>query len=113
MIRFFWSAFLAIFIFIPTIQAADNADHRELLSKHYKLQKPTGKDTITPVSACESLFSTLPKRDRLTMRIYEDAHHLFDMAELPPETTGPLGTMDYNKAAAEAAWIEVTDFLKR
>jgi dienelactone hydrolase len=47
------------------------------------------------------------------MRIYEDAHHLFDMAELPPETTGPLGTMGYNKAAAEAAWIEVTDFLKR
>ena len=71
------------------------------------------KDTITPVSTCESLFSTLPKRDRLTMRIYEDAHHFFDMAELPPETTGPLGTIGYNKAAAEAAWIEVTNFLKR
>ena len=251
MIRFFWATFLAIFIFIPTIQAADNADHRELLSKHYKLQKPTGagpfpavilvpacsgfnykyatnfyndvqnkllelgfatlrvnylavrniescldltaasaasdlsiaadylnkqtfvkkgavnvigwsfggaaifkalrstgskeaaqvdaaiayhpycnaarrwksdvpvlvlmgtKDTVTPVSACESLFSTLPKRDRLTMRIYEDAHHFFDIDGLPPETKGPRGTIGYNKAAAEAAWIEVKKFLKR
>lgn len=73
------------------------------------------KDNITPVSACEYLFSTLPKRDRLTIRIYEDAHHLFDMDELPPETTSEVvtGTIGYNKAAAEAAWIEVTKFLKR
>jgi len=73
------------------------------------------KDNITPVSACEYLFSTLPKRDRLTMRVYEDAHHYFDMSELPPETTSPgvTGTIGYNKSAAEAAWIEVTKFLKR
>ena len=42
MIRFFLATFLAIFIFVPTIQAADNADHKELLSKHYRLQKPVG-----------------------------------------------------------------------
>ena len=73
------------------------------------------KDNITPVTACEYLFSTLPKRDRLTIRIYEDAHHLFDMDELPPETTSSVvtGSIGYNKAAAEAAWIEVTKFLKR
>lgn len=42
MIRSFLITFLAIFAFILTIQAADTADHRELLSKHYRLQKPDG-----------------------------------------------------------------------
>ena len=42
MIRSFLITLFVIFVFIPTIQAADNADHRELLSKHYGLEKPDG-----------------------------------------------------------------------
>jgi len=39
----------------------------------------------------------------------------YEVRGLPPETTSPVvtGTIGYNKAAAEAAWIEVTNFLKR
>jgi len=42
MMRNFFVAFFVIFVFIPTVQAADNAKHRELLSKHYRLEKPDG-----------------------------------------------------------------------
>ena len=42
MIRGFLAAAFLAFIFIPSIDAADNADHAELLAKHYRLEKPNG-----------------------------------------------------------------------
>lgn len=42
MIRSFLITLFVVFVFIPTIQAADNVKHRELLSKHYRLEKPDG-----------------------------------------------------------------------
>jgi dienelactone hydrolase len=55
MIRSFLIALAAIFVFIRTIQAADNADHQELLSKHYRLEKLEGQGpfpAVMMVSGC-------------------------------------------------------------
>ena len=55
MIRSFLIPLLAFWVIIPTIQAADNADHRELLAKYYRLQKPDGTDpfpAVMMVSGC-------------------------------------------------------------
>jgi len=253
MIRNFFMAFFVIFVFIPTVQAADNAKHRELLSKHYRLEKPDGAgpfpavmmvpgcsgfdadfqkefydsvqsqlvklgfvtlrvnylaarnfkhcrmtvsttdvsgdiriaanylkqqtfvkkgavnvmswsyggagalkalglaksgdslrvdavvayypycggvqtwdsevpvlvlvgtiDNVTPLSTCKILvFDDLPKRDKLTVRVYDDAHHAFDNFTLPAEMEYTFGTLGYNEAAAKSAWIEVTNFLRK
>ena len=252
MIRSFLITLLAIFVFIPTIQAADNADHRELLSKHYRLEKPEGSgpfpavmmvsgcsgfdakfakshydavqkrlvelgyvtlrvnylaarnaascqpnvstqevaadigiateylkqkpfvkkgainvigwsygasgalqalgrrnsrepvqvdavvsyyphcgfiwqrwepdtpvlvlagtlDNIAPIRQCDYFFRGLPS-NKLVVRVYDDAHHCFDMSDLPAQTIGEFGTMGYNEAAAKSAWSEVTNFLRK
>ena len=70
-------------------------------------------DNIAPFSQCEALFSTLPKRDKLTIRVYEGAHHGFDNPALPAEKQSGFGTTGYNETAAKSAWIEVSKFLKR
>ena len=70
-------------------------------------------DNISPFSACEMLFSQVAKRDRLTIRVYDDAHHGFDRSELPAEMQSRFGTIGYNEAAAKSAWIEVTNFLRK
>jgi hypothetical protein len=64
MIRSFLITLLAIFVFIPTIQAADNADHRELLSKHYRLEKPEGSGpfpAVMMVSGCSGFDAKFAK----------------------------------------------------
>lgn len=70
-------------------------------------------DNISPFSSCEMLFSRVSKRDRLTIRVYDDAHHGFDRSELPAEMQSRFGIIGYNEAAAKSAWIEVTNFLRK
>ena len=41
-VRDFFVAFFVLFMFIPTVHATDDVKHRELLSKHYRLEKPHG-----------------------------------------------------------------------
>ena len=69
-------------------------------------------DNVAPERSCTRFFSGLPD-ERLTIRTYEDAHHGFDDFKLPAETQYRFGTLGYNKAAAESAWMEVTNFLRR
>ena len=59
------------------------------------------------------IFNDLPKRNRLTVRVYDDAHHGFDDFKLPAEMQYRFGTIGYNEAAAKSAWKEVTNFLRR
>lgn len=61
---------------------------------------------------CTRFFSGLPD-ERLTIRSYENAHHGFDNFTLPAEKQYSFGTLGYNKAAAESAWMEVTNFLRK
>ena len=68
-------------------------------------------DNVSPFSSCEMLFSRVAKRNKLTLRVYDDAHHCFDMSELPAEMEYQFGTLGYNEVAAKSAWIEVTNFL--
>ena len=70
-------------------------------------------DNMCPFNQCEALFSALPNRDKLTVRVYEDAHHAFDNPAFQPEVQSTFGTKAYNETAAKSAWIEVTKFLKR
>ena len=68
-------------------------------------------DDIAPFSKCETIFSTLPKRNKLTVRVYDGAHHSFDNSELPNDMEHGFGTIGYNETAAKSAWMEVTKFL--
>lgn len=70
-------------------------------------------DKVSPFSTCEMLFRQVAKPDKLTIRVYEGAHHGFDRAELPSTTEGDFGTLGYNEAAAKSAWNEVTNFLRK
>ena len=70
-------------------------------------------DNVAPLSDCETIFDNLPHRDKLTVRIYENAHHSFDNSTIPAEMQGRFGTMGYNEAAAKSAWKEVTNFLRK
>ena len=69
-------------------------------------------DNVTPLRFCNYLFRGLPSH-RLTIRVYDDAHHCFNMFELPAEMQYQFGTIGYNKAAAKSAWLEVTNFLRK
>ena len=69
-------------------------------------------DNVAPERRCTNIFRGLPD-ERFTIRTYEDAHHGFDDFKLPAETQYRFGTLGYNKAAAESAWMEVTNFLRR
>lgn len=70
-------------------------------------------DNVAPLGICESIFGALPKRDKLTVRVYKDARHAFDNFQLPPEMQYAFGTLGYNEAAAKSAWKESTTFLRR
>jgi dienelactone hydrolase len=70
-------------------------------------------DNVATPTSCESIFSRLGKPNRLTFRLYDDAHHGFDNPELPVEMKYQFGTLGYNEKAAKASWIEVENFLKR
>jgi dienelactone hydrolase len=69
-------------------------------------------DNVAPERSCTRFFSGLPD-ERLTIRTYKDAHHAFDNFTLPAEMQDRFGTLGYNKAAAESAWMEVTNFLRK
>jgi len=71
-------------------------------------------DNLAPLSTCKILaFDDLPKRDKLTVKVYDDAHHAFDNFTLPAEMQYGFGTLGYNEAAAKSAWKEVTMFIKK
>ena len=70
-------------------------------------------DTVSVFTSCDTIFNRLPKRDKLTVIVYENARHAFDNFDLPAEKQYQFGTLGYNEAAAKAAWIEVTKFLHK
>ena len=70
-------------------------------------------DNVAPLSVCERIFGDLPKRDKLTVRVYDNAHHSFGNSTLPAEMRYRFGTLGYNEAAAKSAWKEVTKFLRK
>jgi dienelactone hydrolase len=70
-------------------------------------------DNVAPFSRCETLFNSLPKRNKLTVKIYDGVHHAFDNFQLPAEKQYRYGTLGYNESAAKSAWKEVTNFLHK
>jgi len=88
--------------------------HCQLIQQKWESKVPVlvlvgAIDNITPLRFCKGLFDDLP----VTVRVYENARHCFDMSELPAERHYEFGTIGYNEAAAKAAWQEVTKFLKK
>lgn len=71
-----------------------------------------GLDAVAPMSECETLFGGLPKRGNITVRVYEGAHHGFDISDLPANKL-LKGALSYNEAAASSAWSELTAFLRK
>ena len=70
-------------------------------------------DNVAPITGCKRIFDNLPKRDKLIVRIYENAHHSFANSTIPAEMPYTWGTLGYNETAAKSAWKEVTNFLRR
>lgn len=70
-------------------------------------------DNAVAFSDCKKLFTHLPKPHKVTIRVYDDAHHCFDNSDLRETIQAPAGTYGYNEAAAKSAWIEVVNFLRK
>lgn len=66
-------------------------------------------DTITPVSACLSLFDG---SETVSVKVYPSAYHAFDNIFLPPKRESRHGGLSgHNPEATEAAWAEIEKFL--
>jgi len=73
-----------------------------------------GKDDISWTAACDVLVKGVGGDFPLEVRVYPEAHHAFDVPDLPPilrRTRG--GTLGHDPQAAAAAWEEVRRFLGR
>jgi dienelactone hydrolase len=70
-------------------------------------------DNVAPFSECKSLFRALPKPHRVTVRVYDNAHHWFNNSDLPEKMQRRGGNFGYNEAAAKSAWLEVSKFLRK
>jgi dienelactone hydrolase len=70
-------------------------------------------DNVVRFPMCNHIFTHVPKPDKITVRVYEDAHHSFDNSDIPEPIQYQFGTLGYNEAAAKAAWEEVTNFLRK
>jgi dienelactone hydrolase len=71
------------------------------------------QDEVAPPTACQQLFAQLPPGTPLEARIYPDARHAFDAAELPPYARFGSEIVGYNATAAAAAARDVEQFLSR
>ncbi len=71
-------------------------------------------DNITQPFICQRYFERLPEDIPLQVHVYPEAHHGFDLAELPIVTTLEKGpTLASNPEAAATAWEEIKRFLKQ
>jgi len=71
------------------------------------------KDNIVSLALCERVISRVSTRDRVKFLVYPEAQHGFDNADLPAEMPYAFGTLGYNEKAAQAAWKEIEQFLRR
>jgi dienelactone hydrolase len=70
-------------------------------------------DSMAPVRNCTWLLEGLLKPRKVTVRVYDDAHHCFDNPDLPAMIKDWSGTFGYNEIAAKSSWAEISRFLKR
>ena len=70
-------------------------------------------DNVATLKECTALFARLPSSKRPKLVVLEQAHHGFDIAQLPKETRYGFGTLGSNPRAAALAWDELTAFLRR
>ena len=69
---------------------------------------------INPPVHCHTLAKKLPPEMPVHVRVFPEARHGFDFPGLPPLLkVGKGRTMGYHPEAAEAAWQEVQQFLRR
>ena len=61
MIRLFLTVIFIIFTVVPAIDADDNANHRDALSKHYRLEKPDGEGPFPAVILVSGCSGFSPK----------------------------------------------------
>ena len=70
-------------------------------------------DDIADPSLCDALVETSPIKDLITVRHYPGARHGFDIQGAPSVLDIGNGmTVGYQKAAADAAWEELVDFIR-
>lgn len=71
-------------------------------------------DNVQPPEFCGALAKRLPAATRTTVRSYANAHHGFDISEIPVVTKPEAGpTLGFNPGARTAAWAEMLGFLRR
>ena len=71
-------------------------------------------DNIQPAEFCRALAKRLTAGTRTTVRSYANAHHGFDISEIPVVTKPEAGpTLGHNPEARAAAWAEMMVFLRR
>ena len=71
-----------------------------------------GADDIAPPDECQRLVASLPKGQRVSLRLYPGGRHGFDIEGAPPMVdVGGGHTIGNQPEAAQAAWREIVTFL--
>ena len=71
-----------------------------------------GADDIAPPDVCQRLARALPDDHQVTVRVYPNGRHGFDIEGAPPIVDAGGGfTLGYNAEAADGAWREIRSFL--
>ena len=68
-------------------------------------------DNVARPALCEPVAQGVPPNS-LTLMVYPNAYHAFDVRSLPQRAEYPFGTLGYNAGAAADSWAKVGDFLK-
>jgi dienelactone hydrolase len=69
------------------------------------------EDNVTRPALCEPVAQGVPPHS-LTLMVYPNAFHGFDVRSLPQRAEYPFGTLGYNAGAATDSWARVGDFLR-
>jgi dienelactone hydrolase len=71
-----------------------------------------GADDLAPASVCQDLVARLPDGHQVSVRVYPDGRHGFDIEGAPPILEiGGGQTLGYHEEAAREAWHDVVTFL--
>jgi dienelactone hydrolase len=72
-------------------------------------------DDANPPQVCQELANTLPSGYPIEVKVYPNARHSFDRADLPARQTRRArgGSIGYDGQAALLAWDETRKFLAK
>ncbi len=70
-----------------------------------------GADDLAPAGECQDVVAQLPEGHQVSVRVYPDGRHGFDVEDAPPIVEIGGGNPVYDAEAAREAWQDIVAFL--